>query len=146
MKQDDQYFFVGLVSFVFALFLIPFAVYLFLAALLEWNYPLPDFVIQLNLWIQVHFALEFRDALWWIVRLFAFPGFFFSALAFFSARRVARNVQINQYLRENEDQGSILKSKKERREFYTLLFKTIFLFMIVFLTLRVIEGVITMPS
>jgi hypothetical protein len=87
MAQEDKLFFLGLLSLIFSLFLFPFAVYLFPAVWLGWDYLSPDFVVDISLWIQTTFNLTYAMAFHWFFRSILFLAIFFGAVAYFLARR-----------------------------------------------------------
>lgn len=143
MKRDDQYFFIGLISFVIALFLVPLSCYLVPAAFFNYTYQLPGFIVAWAIRIQATFDINFAQSLVWLVRLFFIPGFFFGALAYFTANRLTRNIEIYKYLHEKDDEASVLKLKQERRDFLVLFFKGFGITVLIFTLIRMAARMLT---
>jgi len=90
MKKEDKLFFLGLFSLTLSLFLTPFGIYLLPAAWLGWQYSVPDFVLNLTLWMQVTFHTTYGWAFVSVARLFFLPGLFFGSVTYLISRRVSQ--------------------------------------------------------
>ncbi|MFZ4077597.1 MAG: hypothetical protein ACOYKA_06395, partial [Legionellaceae bacterium] len=101
------------------------------------------FIVEWAILIQATFNINFDQSLAWLVRLFFIPGFFFSALAYFTANRLTRNVEIHKYLHEKDDEASVLKLKQERRDFLILFLKGFGLTALIFTLIRVVARMLT---
>ncbi|MDF1827622.1 MAG: hypothetical protein P1U39_05035 [Legionellaceae bacterium] len=87
MKKEDRLFFGGLFSLTLSLFLLPFGLYLMPAAWLGLQYSVPDFILNLILWMQVTFHTTYGWAFVSVARLFVLPGFFFGVVTYLISRR-----------------------------------------------------------
>lgn len=141
MKRDDQYFFVGLISFLMALFLIPIALYTIPAAFFGVSYSIPPFITSCSSILESLFYLDYMASLRLIVRITIISGFFFAVLAYFTSSKLSRNIKIEEYIHEKDDPAELQRIKDDRREFFAMLLKYFVIFFgvvaVIRLTLRI---------
>jgi len=115
MKKEDKLFFLGLFSLTLSLFLTPFGIYLLPAAWLGWQYSVPDFVLNLTLWMQVTFHTTYGWAFVSVARLFFLPGLFFGAVTYLISRRVSQmKLEAEESVDEREVEDMIAHKSAEK--------------------------------
>jgi hypothetical protein len=131
MKKEDKLFFLGLFSLTLSLFLTPFGFYLMPAAWLGWQYSVPDFVLNLTLWMQVTFHTTYGWAFLSVARLFLLPGLFFGVTAYFISRRLSQmKLEAEEGVHDHELEDMIAhksaeKTHEETKDSLILLLKII---------------------
>ena len=88
MKKEDILFLWGLFTLALSLFLVPFGFYLLPAAWLGWQYSIPEFILNITLWMQVTFHTTYGWAFIWVARFIFLPGIFFGIVAYLISRRL----------------------------------------------------------
>ena len=136
MKRDDQYFFVGLISFLMALFLIPCGVFIIPAAFLGVVYYIPPFITGCSSFVQSFFYLDYMGSLRFIARICFLSGLFCAVLAYFTSGKLSRNIKIEEYIHEKDDPAELQRIKDDRREFLIMLLKYFVIFIGVIIVTR----------
>lgn len=151
MKHEDRLFILGLVSLIFSLFLFPFVAYLFPAVWLDWQYHMPDFVLNMTLLLQDTFHIAYALALRWILRLSFLAAVFFGVIAYIISHRINRLQQAADEAIETETilpkPSKIAKFRKQNNQESVLFFlKLVVIFMLVFIVSDVIQWAISFSS
>ncbi len=141
MKRDDQYFIVGLVSFLIALFLLPFSLFVIPVAWFGISYYIPSFLASVSSFLQSMLGIDYFESLRWISRVSILTGFFFAVLAYFTSSKLNRNIKIEEYIHENDDPTTLQKIKEDRREFFLMLFKYFGILVVAVIILRIINRI-----
>lgn len=146
MKKEDKLFFLGLVTFVLSLFLIPFGLYLAPAALLGFEYTIPDFIVNLVLWVQVSFHATYIWSFFWVVRMFVWPGIFFAAVTYFISRylnklKFEEQEGVNE--REVPSARSVAERQEKTKDTVALVFKVIGAGMLVVVLINIVLMIMT---
>ena len=117
MEREDKLFFLGLLSLIFSLFLFPFVAYLFPAVWLGWEYLIPDFVVDISLWIQTTFHITYLMAFHWFFRGVLFFAIFFGVVAYLIARHTTHLQRTLEAMHEEEtsDTSNISDTSESER-------------------------------
>ncbi len=146
MKREDQLFFIGLLSLLISLFLFPFVAYLFPVVWLGFEYRMPDFVLDIVLWIEGAFHLNYSLALRWFFRCI----FLAAALFGFVAYRIAHHISVLQAeadLTETEMKAVekiSVKAKQSSKESVRFFLKMVVILSLVFIVSDVIQWAISL--
>ncbi len=146
MKREDQLFLLGLVSLLLSLFLFPFVVYLFPAVWLGWEYRIPDFVVNISLWIQLVFHTTYDKAFLWFFRLSFFSAIGFGVIAYKISHRIS---QLQAEINKEEDEKALtfsMKVKESGSDSVIFFLKMVVIIGLVFVVSDMIQWAISFSS
>lgn len=118
MKKEDKLFFWGIFTVTLSFFLVPLALYLFPAAWFGWEYTVPQFIINLTLWIQVTFHITYRWAFLKVMRLIFLVGFLFGIIAYAIAHRLGKmKIEAEEHINMSaEEKAEAYKKAEQKRK------------------------------
>lgn len=147
MKQEDRLFILGLISLVFSFFLLPFALYLFPAVWLGWEYRVPDFVVNGSLWLQVMFHTSYAKGFLWFFRFTFLLAVFFGVVAYLISKHISKlQAEVDGEAADEISQSLSSRAKREGSDALGFIFKLAFIIMLVFIGAYMIQWAISLTQ
>ncbi len=153
MKYDDKMFFIGLLSLLCSLFLFPFAVYLFPAVWLGWEYQVPSFVVDTSIWIQTAFDVSYIVGFRWFFRIILVLAVGFGVVAYLIAHHISqmqaaeeKNKEMMEGKREEVRPKLSTKAKQTSKESFRFFLKMVVIISLVFIVSDMIQWAVSLPT
>ena len=138
-NQNHTVYIVGILCLVASLAMIAFSLYLLPYLLFGWHYSVPEFVIAWLDQIQTSYNLSVNASEWLIFAVFFIPGLVFALIADVVSNRIDNQIYGIQA-------PETTRPKPVNTESRSLLFRIVFIVIVVFIAAQILQWTLTSTS